>query len=120
MKDLSYYMAIPYRLEVIPDTDEGGFVVRYPELPGALTTGETVEQAVDNAVDAKREWLVAALEDGFPIPEPTSAESFSGQFKLRLPKSLHKSLSEHAQAEGISMNQYCVFLLAQQDARAFG
>ena len=31
-----------------------------------------------------------------------------GQFKLRIPRSLHRSLAEHSQREGISMNQYCV------------
>ena len=43
-------------------------------------------------------------------------ESYSGQFKLRIPKSLHKSLTEHAKREGISMNQYCVYLLSKNDA----
>ena len=38
------------------------------------------------------------------------------QFKLRLPRSLHRSLAEHSQREGISMNQYCVYLLAKNDA----
>jgi predicted SpoU family rRNA methylase len=40
---------------------------------------------------------------------------FSGQFKLRIPISLHKSLSEHAKAEGVSMNQYCMYLLTMND-----
>ena len=44
---------------------------------------------------------------------PDSLEAYSGQFKLRLPRSLHRSLAEHSQREGISMNQYCVYLLAK-------
>ncbi len=43
---------------------------------------------------------------------------YSGQFKLRIPKSLHKSLAEHSKTEGISMNQYCLYLLAKNDAAA--
>lgn len=35
--------------------------------------------------------------------------------ELRIPKSLHRSLSEHAQREGISMNQYCIYLLSRND-----
>ena len=35
---------------------------------------------------------------------------------LRLPRSLHRALAEHSQREGISMNQYCVYLLAKNDA----
>ena len=109
-------MRLPYRMEVIPDTAEGGYAVRFPELPGCLTCGATLEEAVRNAEDCKRAWLMAALEDGTPIPEPASEDEYSGQFKLRIPKSLHKSLAEHSKAEGISMNQYCLYLLTKNDA----
>lgn len=50
------------------------------------------------------------------IQEPDSLEKYSGQFKLRMPRSLHRALAEHSQQEGISMNQYCVYLLAKNDA----
>ena len=56
------------------------------------------------------------LEDGVEIHEPDSLEDYSGQFKLRIPRSLHRSLAEHSQREGISMNQYCVYLLSKNDA----
>ena len=110
------YMAMSYRMEIVEDKDEGGFVVSYPDLPGCITCGETVESAVANALDAKRAWLEAALEDGVEIHEPDSLEDYSGQFKLRIPRSLHRSLAEHSQREGISMNQYCVYLLSKNDA----
>ena len=96
--------------------DEGGFVVSFPELPGCITCGETVESAVANALDAKKAWLEAAMEDGIEIHEPDSLEDYSGQFKLRIPRSLHRSLAEHSKKEGISMNQYCVYLLSRNDA----
>lgn len=75
-----------------------------------------MESAVANANDAKRAWLEAAIADGVEIMEPESMNVYSGQFKLRIPKSLHKSLAEHSKAEGISMNQYCLYLLARNDA----
>lgn len=116
MRTIEEYMRLPYRMEIIPDTVEGGFTVRFPELPGCLTCGDTLEEAVRNAADCKKEWLIAAMEEGIFIPEPVSEEEYSGQFKLRIPKSLHKSLAEHSKAEGISMNQYCLYLLAKNDA----
>ena len=116
MKTLNDYMAMSYRMEIVEDKDEGGFVVSYPDLPGCITCGETVESAVANALDAKKAWLEAALEDGVEIHEPDSLEDYSGQFKLRIPRSLHRSLAEHSQREGISMNQYCVYLLSKNDA----
>lgn len=116
MKTLNEYLNLPYRMEIVEDRDEGGFVVSFPDLPGCITCGETVEAAVENAKDAKQAWLEAALEDGILIREPDDLENYSGQFKLRIPKSLHKSLTEHAKREGISMNQYCVYLLSKNDA----
>ena len=116
MKTLNEYLALPYRMELVKDPDEGGFVVSFPDLPGCITCCETEEEAVKNALDAKKVWLEAALEDGLAIPAPDSLEAYSGQFKLRLPRSLHRSLAEHSQREGISMNQYCVYLLAKNDA----
>ena len=116
MKTLNDYLALSYRMEIVKDSDEGGFVASYPDLPGCVTCGETEEEALKNALDAKRAWLEAALEENIEIPEPDSLEAYSGQFKLRLPRSLHRALAEHSQREGISMNQYCVYLLAKNDA----
>ncbi len=116
MKTLDDYLMMPYRMEIIEDKDEGGFTVSYPELPGCVTCGETAEAALANALDAKKAWLEAALEEKIEIQEPDSLEEYSGQFKLRIPRSLHRSLAEHSRREGISMNQYCVYLLSRNDA----
>lgn len=43
-----------------------------------------------------------------------NSEDYSGNIKLRLPKSLHKELIEAAGTEGISLNQYCVYLLSEK------
>jgi antitoxin HicB len=70
MKAFEYYISLPYRLEIIPDSDEGGYAARYPDLPGCITVGNSIEDAEANAADAKREWLIAALESGAAINEP--------------------------------------------------
>ena len=62
MKTVDYYMNIPYRMELIEDIDEGGYVVSFPDLPGCFSCGENVEKAVENAIDAKRAWIEAAIE----------------------------------------------------------
>lgn len=116
MKTIKEYMKLPYRMELVPDP-EGGFVASYPDLPGCITCGETLEAVYANALDAKKTWLEAALEEGIAIREPATDDEYSGQFKLRLPKSLHKALAENSRREGVSMNQYCVYLLAMNDAR---
>lgn len=70
MKTIEDYLRLNYTMEVIKDPDEGGFVVSFPELPGCITCGQTLENALTNALDAKKAWLEAALEDGLVIQEP--------------------------------------------------
>ena len=67
MRTIEEYLKMPYRIEIIPDTAEGGYAASFPELPGCITCGETIEEAVTNATDAKREWLEAAIENGVEI-----------------------------------------------------
>ena len=111
-KDLDYYMGLSYRIEVVEDKEEGGFALNCPELPGCITCAESISQGFEMIEDAKKCWFAACLEDSIPIPEPRQINDYSGQFKLRIPKSLHKTLTERSRQEGISMNQYCLYLLS--------
>ena len=61
MKIPNDYMELSYRMEIVEDKDEGGFVVSYPDLPGCITCGETRESAVVNALDAKKTWLIESM-----------------------------------------------------------
>ena len=63
MKIPNDYMELSYRMEIVEDKDEGGFVVSYPDLSGCITCGETVESAVANALDAKKAWLEAYFQN---------------------------------------------------------
>ena len=67
MKTLNDYMKMSYRMKIVEDKEEGGYVVSYPDLPGCITSGETIEATVANAVDAKKVWIEAALEEGIEI-----------------------------------------------------
>ena len=116
MKTLDEYMKLHYPMEIVEDEDEGGYVLSFPDLPGCLTIGETIKEAIDNSEDAKRQWLKSAIEEGIEIALPKSNDDYSGQFKLRIPKSLHRSLALNSKKEGISMNQYCLYLLSKNNA----
>ena len=78
MKTVNEYMALFYRMEIIEDPDEGGYVVSYPDLPGCITCGEMMGSAIENAFDAKKVWIEAALEDGMDISKPNSLENIWG------------------------------------------
>ena len=70
MKSVDYYMKLPYKMEINSDTSEQGYVISFPELPGCITCGETLESALANAENCKREWLTASLEMKISIPIP--------------------------------------------------
>lgn len=110
-KTLDYYMKLPYNYSIYP-AEEDGYVIEVPDLPGCITQGETAEEALNMIEDAKKCWIEAALEDGRKIPEPIS-DDYSGKFNVRIPKSLHRSLSEQAKKENISLNQLILFHLSR-------
>jgi hypothetical protein len=59
-------------------------------------------------------WLESANEHGDEIPAPSSDRNFSGRLLVRMPKRLHRELSEAALDAGSSLNQYVVCLLAEK------
>jgi predicted HicB family RNase H-like nuclease len=93
-----------YSLSVAWSESDGEYVATSPEFPGLSGLGSTAEEAVRELQAAMEAAVEAFVEDGEPIPEPLYAQSFSGQFRLRIPKSLHSALTVRAQAEGVSLN----------------
>lgn len=111
-KDLEYYMNLPYQ-EVIKSSADGGYVGYFPELPGCITQGETIEEIKEMMQDAKLCWILGTLEDGYPVPEPESNENYSGKFNLRVSKSLHRQLAMQAKVENVSLNTLATTFIAQ-------
>ena len=63
---------IPYRFTIRPLTEAegGGYLIEFPDLPGCMSDGETVEEAVRNGRDAMRGWLQVIEQEGRKAPEP--------------------------------------------------
>jgi predicted RNase H-like HicB family nuclease len=57
------------------DSDYG---VSFPDLPGCITAGETLDEARDMAEEALALHLDGLVEDGLPVPEPSSLEAIMG------------------------------------------
>lgn len=88
-----------------------------PQLKGCITCADNIDKGMKLIEDAKKEWISAAIENKYEIPEPNSIEKYSGQFKLKIPKSLHMELAKKSKREGISMNQYCLYLLSKNSSK---
>jgi antitoxin HicB len=102
-----------FTIRPLSTEDGGGFLIEYPDLPGCHSDGETPEQAIVNGRDAVRSYLLSCRKHGDPIPKPSSPAASSGQFRLRMPKSLHARLAAQAEREGVSLNMLVVAAAAQ-------
>ncbi len=56
---------------LITDTEDGGYTVEVPSLPGCISEGDTVEEALENIRDAIRGYIELLEEDGLPVPSET-------------------------------------------------
>jgi predicted RNase H-like HicB family nuclease len=59
---------------LIPDEEVGGYTVEVPSLPGCVTEGDTVEEALANARDAIDVYIAALHDLGRSVP-PEDAQS---------------------------------------------
>jgi antitoxin HicB len=100
-----------FALMITPDTQSGGYVAHFPDLPGCVTVGESLEEVVAMANDAKNAWITAVHKAGKTVPQPK--QNYSGQFRLRLPKSLHRQLAITAEQDGVSLNSLASVFIAQ-------
>ena len=87
MKTLSDYMKMNYRMEIVEDAEEGGFVVSFPELSGCLTCGDTKEKAIK----IKRESILL----GTPVIQAYRQESIAPPFGIALHNSCKLDLDRN-------------------------
>jgi antitoxin HicB len=111
-RPLEYYLKLKYPV-TIHEAPEGGYVAEIEDLPGCLSQGETVEEALQLIGEARCLWIESAHEDEKEIPSPRGEKDFSGKFVVRVPKSLHRMLDKQAEKEGVSLNQYLVATLSR-------
>jgi antitoxin HicB len=111
-KSLEYYLGLNYPFNVKPDIDDGGYIAEFPDLRYCVGTGNSIDEAIEDAMIAKEEWIKAACEHNVTIPEPASNDDYNGRVTLRIPKSLHRRVVETAKNEGISANQFLLHLIS--------
>ncbi|MCY3826879.1 MAG: toxin-antitoxin system HicB family antitoxin [Candidatus Dadabacteria bacterium] len=114
VKDLDYYMSLRYETRI--QKSDTGYFAEIPDLPGCMTFCEEFDQLEEMIEDAKKAWFEMSIEDNVEIPEPKEDKDFSGKFLLRLPKSLHRKLSNQAERDGVSLNQHILNLLSEESS----
>ena len=61
---------LEYSARFTPDRDAGGFVVTFPDVPEAITQGDSEEEALEYARDVLQMALAAYMERGMDVPIP--------------------------------------------------
>ncbi|MBF0134783.1 MAG: type II toxin-antitoxin system HicB family antitoxin [Magnetococcus sp. DMHC-1] len=59
----------PFMIRHLKKEEGGGYLIEFPDLPGCMSDGETVEDALANGREAMLSWLDVAEEQGRIIPE---------------------------------------------------
>jgi predicted RNase H-like HicB family nuclease len=102
-----------YSVQVVWSDEDGGYVATTPELQGVSAFADTAEGAVAELSVARDLWLEEMMASGVEPPAPRPLGSYSGQFRLRIPRGLHAWLAGRAEIEGVSLNTLIVQLLAE-------
>ncbi len=55
--------------------EDSDFGVDFPDFPGCVTAGTTLDEAKDNAVEALFLHIQGMMEDGDPVPAPSSLDA---------------------------------------------
>ena len=105
-------MKYVYPCDVVLDekAEREAYVVTFPDLPGCIADGKTMDDAMEEARDAFTAWTAAEMGAKGTLPAP---KTDTGQFVLRTSRTLHVRLAKQAASEGVSLNQLASTLLAR-------
>ncbi len=109
MKEPDYAFVIRHLFQ-----EEGsGYLIEFPDLPGCMSDGETIEEAIENGTDAVDCWINAAKSAGRQVPDPNKLDRASGRWVQRVPRSIHSRLTQQAKIDGVSLNMLVVSMISQ-------
>jgi antitoxin HicB len=113
VKDTLRLEDYPFTIRPLTSDEGGGYLIEFPDIPGCMSDGKTPEEAIINGRDALKCSLLTLKEFGDPVPVPGAFAAASGQWRQRVPKTLHARLVERARREGVSLNTLVTAMIAE-------
>jgi len=102
-----------YSFNVFWSDSDKVYIAVCPEFPNLSAFGDTAEQALAEIKIALELAVETYQEEGWPLPEPKGQNEYSGQLRVRLPKSLHAKLAAQANEDSISLNSLIISYLSE-------
>lgn len=104
--------ASTYSFRIIWSPEDEAYIAMCPEFDGVSGAGKNADGALREAKLALRLALETCASEGWAAPSAMTLPEHSGQFRLRIPRSLHARLVQRAADEGVSLNALAIALLA--------
>ena len=77
MNELGY----PPKISILPTEEGVGYLIEFPDLPGCISDGDTIDDAIANGKDAILCWIETAKQYGDVIPQPQPSLPASEHFE---------------------------------------
>jgi len=102
-----------YSMQLFWSEEDNEYVALIPEFPHLNALAETPEAAAREAQVVAGLYLEDMADCGEDPPEPTVLSGYSGEIRVRMPRTLHQKLAGRAQMENVSLNTLMATLLAE-------
>jgi predicted HicB family RNase H-like nuclease len=99
-----------YRVTWSPEDNE--HIGLCTEFPSLSWLAPTIEEALTGIQQMVRDVVIDMENNGEPIPQPLAEKNYSGEFRIRIPPAVHRSLAMQAAEQGISLNRLASAKLA--------
>lgn len=103
----------PFEVRPLSAEEGGGYLISFPDFAECISDGESIDEAIENGLDALKATIAALKSRKLPVPAPNSGGVASGKFVARVPKTIHAQLAMRARAEGVSLNALVLTFIAQ-------
>ena len=107
MKSADHYT---YRVSWSPE--DGEYVGTCAEFPSLSWLAKTPAAALAGVGRVVAQVVADLRASGEPVPQPLAEKSYSGEFRVRIPPQLHRTLAMEAAEQGVSLNRLASAKLA--------
>lgn len=96
--------------------DGDKFFASVPDLPGCVSSGNTIQEAIEEITDAASSWLVAAEDHGDPIAKATTQSELEHEYDdilslIQVDTIAYRALTDtKAVRKNVSLPQWMVVL----------